>query len=338
MLLAVVGVGLSFCAFLAGDGRSAWAAGQSAGAPNTQTRAQDTGSLPPGKEAGLAGVSTELATEIAQKTRRKSNPTQVALRTAVLVGVPLAVTIYGQQIWEWGRDPWRFGSEGFFGRDTEHGGADKVGHAFAHYVLFRSAHAVFSYTESGHAARARLFAGLMAGSIGLGIEIGDGFNGKYGFSWEDLTADLAGIGLGLVLETYPALDDLIGLSATYVPTRGFWDDPHKKWLAFEGDTSGWTYLFNFKLAGAHHLGWKPPRAVEMMSLDMGYYTRGFTRWDMDVGNSSRVRSLFLGISINLSEVVDSVFQHSNSRANRALRELFRYYHVPLGLKTSFALD
>jgi hypothetical protein len=287
----------------------------------------------PSVPAPLDAVDAQLA-----PAPREATVTQKTVRYTTLVVIPLATLAYGQQIWNWGDDHgWTWADEGFFGPETPHGGADKLGHAFSHYTLTRLSTRIFDYTEGDH-ERALTYGAIMAGSIGLGIEIGDAFNGKYGFSMQDLIADASGIALAVLLELSPTADGLVGFSVEYLPTDRFLADDDKSWLEFEGDTSGWTYLLNFKPGGLRALGVASPRYLDFVTLDVGYYTRGFSWWDRLAPEMQKQRSFFVGVSMNVPEMVDLAFGKNPGVVGGALRQTFSLYHLPLGLKGSLALD
>jgi hypothetical protein len=292
------------------------------------------------RSSAAAAMATDARQNVLDVEKREFQPTSVSqrvVRYATLVGIPIFTLIYGQEVWDWGKDHgWRWGHEGWFGRSTPHGGADKLGHAYAHYLLTRVSSRIFHYTESGSSRRI-LFAGLLAAAIGTGIEVGDAFNGAYGFSPQDLAADFFGIGLALLLETVPAADDLLGVSAHYWPTRGFLGHPKRSWLEFEGDTGGWTYLLNLKPRGLGHLGLPRAATLRFFTLDVGYYTRGFTAYDAATGITAKIRSWFAGVSLSIPDVIDAVLGRRHL-ASRIVHETFSYVHLPIGVTTAVDID
>lgn len=301
------------------------------------------GAITPVPAAALPLQESSAAIEEASSTGPRSReatpstPGQKWIRYSTMIGFPLAVTIYGQQAWDWGNQgSWNWGTEGFFGRDTGLGGADKLGHAWACYAITRGSHAIFDYTENGRPEKL-WYAGAVAALIGTGIEVGDAFNGHYGFAWEDIVADYTGIALGLLMETYPQVDALLGYSVFYWPTDGYLDYPDKTVLNLEGDSSGWTYMLNLKPAGLDHVG-VDASYLRYVTLDLGYFTRGYTEYDRAAGVMDQARSWFVGVSLNVPEVVDAMFARSNSRANRMLRAPFNYFHLPLGFELASAID
>ena len=283
-------------------------------------------------------VDEAAESSVGEAVARPTTRRQAIIRYATLVGIPLLVTIYGQQTWNWGAGgDWQWADEGWFGKDTYHGGADKMGHAWACYGIMRASHAIFDYTENG-ATRKVWYAAALSFAIGTGIEVGDAFNGQHGFSWEDIVADSVGIAIGALMETVPEVEAFVDFSATYWPTTGFLDYPTGSFLNLEDDSSGWTHKLSFKPAGFAHLGREVPFYVRYLMLDVGYYSRGYSLYDEAAGIAEQDRVLFLGVSINVPEVVDALFSRDNSLANRALREPFKYFYVPVDLKLESSLN
>ena len=62
----------------------------------------------------------------------KHHVSSVAWLTA---GVYASTLTLGVLDWDWGTASFSLADEGFFGRDTDHGGTDKIGHAYSTYLL-----------------------------------------------------------------------------------------------------------------------------------------------------------------------------------------------------------
>ncbi len=77
-----------------------------------------------------------------------SRPTPYTLVS--FIGIPIGTLVYGMATWNWGEeDGFHVRHEGFFGQNTNNGGADKVGHAFSHYLAFRIIHNYYDWSENG---------------------------------------------------------------------------------------------------------------------------------------------------------------------------------------------
>ena len=100
-----------------------------------------------------------------------------------------------------------FTDEGWFGKNTYAGGADKASHFVDFYII--SKELAFLYNTLGYSRTESIGIGLgLTLLVGIINESGDGFT-KYGFSAGDLAMDVAG---GLTAATISALgaNDLIG--------------------------------------------------------------------------------------------------------------------------------
>jgi len=96
---------------------------------------------------------------------------------------------------------------GWFGKSTYAGGADKASHYVDFYII--SKEMSFLYNTLGYSRAESIGIGLgFSLLVGLINESGDGFT-KYGFSYEDLTMDVAG-GLTAAIISALGANDLIG--------------------------------------------------------------------------------------------------------------------------------
>ncbi len=267
-----------------------------------------------------------------------------SIRYSILFGFPVNTYVVAMLTWDWGKTTkFRLSHEGWFGANTYSGGADKAAHMFSHYLLMRVFYNIFNYTESGKPIKWAYAAGL-TGFLALGIEIGDGFSkNQHGFSFADLTMGFIGIGIASLLELFPAVDSFISLSAQYIPTKYFRKHPQRlKWLM--DDYSGWRFMANIKLAGFRYVGINIPEFMRYIQFDIGYYTRGFMKYDYRYAEiqramtpHGRTRNIYIGISVNLAEFIKDFFKDKDSLACRALQQPFKYYHVPLGVDQRFRL-
>ena len=111
-----------------------------------------------------------------------------SIRYSLLAAVPVNTYIVSLLTWDWGKTTkFRLGNEGWFGQNTYTGGADKMAHMFAHYMLMRAFYNIYNYTENGKPIKWAYSVGLTT-FLALGIEVGDGFcKNQNGFSVGDLT-------------------------------------------------------------------------------------------------------------------------------------------------------
>ena len=109
---------------------------------------------------------------------------------------------------------WHFHNEGFFGRNTYAGGADKASHFVSYYTVARLLTPIYEALDAPPATSYLLAAGVSA-AAGFITEVGDGRT-HYGFAYEDLVMDTLGAATSLALSHY-RLNDLIGFRSGLVP-------------------------------------------------------------------------------------------------------------------------
>lgn len=261
------------------------------------------------------------------------------MRYTALFGMPPAVFLFGVKAWDWDKHhSWRNEKEGWFQHDTSFGGADKAGHFMAHYIVQRTYYDYFNYTENGRWTKWLYSAGSTM-AFGLIIEIGDGFSSNYGFSTEDLIIDYVGAAVGVILDYFPEVDYFIDFSFEYIPTHDFrnYDGDHpNNFLATCNDYSGWKYMMNFRLAGFRKIGFDTPDFFDYISIDFGYYTKGYSVYDS--ADMKETRHIYAGFSINMMEVVDDIFGNKQTLANTATQRIFKYYRLPLRKDYDYNID
>lgn len=240
----------------------------------------------------------------------------------VILGGALAIGLYGSSNW------WQDGltgdfrtvNEGWFGRDTNAGGTDKLGHAFSTYAATRLLAQCFE--ELGNSPDDALWLGA-ATSFGtlLTVELVDGFSKKFRFSKEDVIMNAIGTGLGILFEKNRKLDDLLDFRLMYWPSS---DARRLNQVDPAGDYSGQTYLLVAKASGVPALRQIEP--LKYFELAVGYGARGYE----PENGTERSRHLYLGVSLNLAELFDAtLFRNSrNSRAQRITNTVLEYVQVP----------
>jgi uncharacterized protein YfiM (DUF2279 family) len=169
---------------------------------------------------------------------------------------------------ERGRLP-RFGHEGFFGEDTYAGGADKVSHFIVSFLAARELADVFQL--QGHSLQESTALGFgLTALAGLIIELGDGYTS--GAAWQDLTVDVLGAGLGLVI-TRAGYNDVFGLRVGKVPpgVPPQCCNDHST----PPDYSAEVYSADLKIAGlGRRNGWRLGPARYLL-LSATYGTKGY---------------------------------------------------------------
>jgi hypothetical protein len=260
------------------------------------------------------------------------------IRYSILFGSMPVTFLFGIKAWDWGsRHEFKSEREGWFGQDTSAGGSDKVGHFYAHYLIQRFVFFVFDYTEDGGSQK-YTYSILTTTIIGTTIEIGDGWSSLYGFSYEDLVVDLAGVFVGALLDYFPLLDAFIGFSVDYVPSSNYikYYKKHETVpLGWVTDYSGFRYMMNFKLAGFRYLGFKTPEFLRYITLDLGYFTRDFSAYDGEFTARSKLnprRNWYFGVSLNFAELMRDFYTEKKGTLYTLTTTPFEYYHIPVGYR------
>ncbi len=231
-----------------------------------------------------------------------------------IVGVGLAA--YGYKQWGWGSARFKLKSEGFFGEDTQHGGMDKLGHAFSSYLLADFFNARIS-RHFGPSNNVALSGSLMSFGTMFLVEVFDGIAENHGFSYEDLIADAAGATFSYLRNTIPGLRDKLDYRLQYLPSGGTTVDPF-------GDYMNQKYLLALKLSGFEEARGTPLRLVE---LHAGYFARGYSDLDKQIG-VPKERYLYVGVGLNLNELLFSDPSIRRTLPGSAASLMLEYFQVP----------
>jgi hypothetical protein len=253
----------------------------------------------------------------------KPTESQVRLRTlgAYAAGAS-GLVLYANKNW-WGEgfnSEFQTIDEGWFGQDTTHGGADKLGHAFSNYLGTRLFARLFEWAGQDEGTALKLAFGSVLGTFTV-VEILDGFTDRWKFSKEDALMNAFGASLAVVMEKNPGLDRWLDFRFQYKYSEGSGQgyDPF-------GDYSGQTYLMVGKASGIP--GLREHRGLRYFELAVGYGTRGY-HLDPNL-TSERFRYMYYGISLNLAEILDqTVFRGARaSAAQRAAHGFFEVIQIP----------
>jgi hypothetical protein len=200
-----------------------------------------------------------------------------------------------------------FLNEGWFGPETYAGGADKLGHMYANYAFVRGAVALL---EAGGWERwpALAISGGLTVSFFTAIEVKDGYHQGFGFSYQDIAANLTGNTLAILLMGFPALDRALDVRIEYLPTRQFIDD-----LIDNGgvdaaeDYTGQAFLLAYHLGSigplhrTRYLGWT--RYVDAV---MGYQARNYKPVPDDPAANPREQELYFGLTLDMQALLGDV--------------------------------
>ena len=255
-------------------------------------------------------------------------PTDRGLRwknAAVIGGIAATVGIYGATNW------WEDGfsgsfhtvNEGWFGQDTNEGGADKAGHAYSTYVITRLLTRTFEAigNDPGRALRLGTWTSL---GVMTGVEVIDGFSKKYAFSLEDVVMNTAGAAFAVLSEVYPSVDALLDFRLLYQRP----DDAQQAGATQPlSDYSGQTFLLVMKADGIPRLREVP--VVRYLEFEVGYNARGYETNDGTLNDPER--RICFGVGINLSRLLsDTVFRGDlkGGKIQRGTDTVLEYLEVP----------
>lgn len=197
----------------------------------------------------------------------------------------MAISTWGISQWGWFKHSPVAKREGWFGKDTHAGGADKTGHFYMSYILSELFLADFKRHGVQQPEKKAALSALAAMTL---VELGDATSDKFGFSSEDLIADALGVAASWWLGSNPAWNDRIDVRMEYWPSNGY----NMKNDAVS-DYSGMKHLVALQADGFRSLRDTP---LKWLELQAGYYTRGFRTFD---NQSKPSRHTYVGLGISL---------------------------------------
>jgi hypothetical protein len=241
----------------------------------------------------LAQGNTETGTQADSKSGWFSDWSREDKALALNLGVGAAVLGWGVANWDYGAGGPRFQSEGWFDRETDEGGADKLGHFYSAYLfshLFAGQYERWDF-DKDQAIRWGALSSL--GVTGL-IEVGDAFS-DYGFSYEDMIFNTLGAAAGYLLWSFPELSRKIDLRVEYNPfTSGDYD-----WDVTT-DYDRLSYLIAFKAEGFDFI--ENPY-LKYLELHVGFRARNYAAYGERPDVDLRKQYLYVGIGLNLSKLL-----------------------------------
>lgn len=218
------------------------------------------------------------------------------------------VTAWGVAFWDYFTIKPVMGDEGWFEKDTQYGGADKLGHLYSTYLWSLGFASLYEYWWGMDEEDSMIYGPLTSWLFQGIMEVGDSFSETQGFSYEDMVMNTLGAGFYYVREKYPSLKEKVDLRMEYVPD-------------FQGDADIFTqynsmkYLFALKFSGFESM---ESNFLRYGELHLGYYTRGYQN---HTAYNQKERILYVGIGINVSEVLASMGWLKTSK-------VFNYYQLP----------
>ncbi len=244
-----------------------------------------------------------------------------AKTTAITAGVVLGAPVIGYFTW-WkndSRSSFAVANERWFQSDTYAGGADKASHIFWGYFGTQMLQGAYGSVGKTPAESRALALGVVAVTGAL-IEIGDGYS-KYGFSWEDITANTVGSLVATGIGAW-GLEDTVGMRFGWV--KALIPDACCRFGGFGDDYSKEIYSADLKLAGfLPRLGIKPGPA-RFLLLSVTYGTKGYRYSDEPL----RQRNVGLEIGLNLREILVAVGVPEKPWWGKILLGIATYFRFP----------
>lgn len=246
-----------------------------------------------------------------------------------LAVVGAAIVTVGIKDWDWGNaSGFQTIEEGWFAKNTRHGGMDKIGHSFSTYVIADLLTDRIRANASDPTG-APITAALVAfGIMGL-VETVDGFTGRHRFSREDIVANGVGALFSIFRNSVPGLREKLDWRIMYTPASferpGITSDagilpPYERQ----------RYIMALKGSGFETLKNTPMRYLE---LHAGFDARGFEEKERQFGYPIE-RSFYVGMGLNLNELLFGSGPYPNFARYRdtlpgwAVRKTFEYVQVP----------
>jgi hypothetical protein len=253
-------------------------------------------SAPPPAPALAQKTTPPAAASAADLTPKKSDGLTKEEKALILnAGGALAVTAYGLVFWDYFQTAPKADGEGWFGRTTKYGGADKLGHFWSTYAVGHLISYVYRWWDFDR-DRANTLGALSSLGIQTLMEAGDSFSADYGFSYEDALMNFAGAGAAYLLGKYPDLARKIDFRFEYRPKK-FSDLTNDVLTNYDNQ----RYIAALKLDGFDMFH---DSYLSYLELQAGYYTRGYEEWDPGKPDNRR-RHLYFGVGFNVSKLVQN---------------------------------
>ncbi len=243
--------------------------------------------------------------------------------------VGAAIVAVGIKDWDWGNGSgFQTIEEGWFAKNTRHGGMDKIGHAFSTYVIADLLTDRIQANASDPTG-APITAALVAfGVMGL-VETVDGFTGRHRFSREDIVANGVGALFSVFRNTVPGLREKLDWRIMYTPAS-FERPGITSETGILPPYERQRYIMALKGSGFEALKNTP---LQYLELHAGFDARGFEERERELGYPIE-RSFYVGVGLNLNEVLFGTGPHPNFARYKdtlpgwAARKTLEYVQVP----------
>lgn len=219
-----------------------------------------------------------------------------------------------QAYWTDDTTSFHFKNEGWFGRDTNNLGIDKLTHAFNAYLFAEFLGARIA-RKTGDRAAAALPAAILSTGLQFYGELWDGHKTDSGFSYQDIVFNTAGAAFSVLRHTVPGLEEKLDFRLMVKPNSEVYSFKGKRHYEQQ------HFLLSLEMAGFKQFKSSPLRFVE---LQVGYRGRDFLAADRAAGIKPK-RDIFFGVALNLKELF---FRDSRSRLGRAIGSGLNYFQIP----------
>jgi hypothetical protein len=248
-----------------------------------------------------------------------------------LAAVGAGLAAVGLRDWDWGNgSEFQTIEEGWFAKNTRHGGMDKIGHAFSTYVIADILTDRIRANADNPVGAPITGALLAFGIMGLGETL-DGFTGRHRFSREDIIANGVGAAFAILRNSVPGLREKLDWRLMYTPAS------FERSGITASEESGilppyqrQRYIMAVKGSGFEALKTTPLRYAE---LHVGFDARGFEQDERRLGYPIE-RTFYVGVGLNLNEVLFGAGSVPNLRKYKdtlpawAVQKTFEYLQVP----------
>jgi len=248
-----------------------------------------------------------------------------------LAAVGAGLAVVGLRDWDWGNgSDFQTIEEGWFAKNTRHGGMDKIGHAFSTYVIADILTDRIRANASNPVGAPITGALVAFGIMGLGETL-DGFTGRHRFSREDIVANGVGAAFAILRNSIPGLREKLDWRLMYTPAS--FERPGTTASEESGILPPYQrqrFIMAVKGSGFEALKNTPLRYAE---LHAGFDARGFEQDERRLGYPIE-RTFYVGVGLNLNEVLFGAGSIPNFRKYkdrlpaRAVQKTFEYLQVP----------
>ncbi len=248
-----------------------------------------------------------------------------------LAAVGAGLAAVGLRDWDWGNgSEFQTIEEGWFAKNTRHGGMDKIGHAFSTYVIADILTDRIRANASNPVGAPITGALVAFGIMGLGETL-DGFTGRHRFSREDIVANGVGAAFAILRNSFPGLREKLDWRLMYTPAS--FERPGITASEESGILPPYQrqrFIMAVKGSGFDALKNTPLRYAE---LHAGFDARGFQLDERRLGYPIE-RTFYVGVGLNLNEVLFGASSVANFRKYKdtlpawAVQKTFEYLQVP----------